>query len=184
MNRKEQILKNISLKRKYRYEKKINLLENPTKNKIKTKEIGIQTDEIKKENIKLDIETHELINIKPEVNFYKKKFFGNLVGLNSININENKNFMKYHLNKIHDEINCNIVREKEIFIFDNNSIILKIDINNQKIKISLLNEKIEKIIDYKRNTKFTLIKNKINKIKINDINLFNFKKEVNYYLIK
>ena len=139
MDRKSKINEKIILKRKNRDLKKLKFLEK----KAETKSIGIQTEEIKKKLIQLDVEIIEHEIKKEEyVNKYKELYYGNLIGCNCVCINDNCEFKKNTLNKIFDKVEIKIEREKQIFFMDDKNIVLKIDIDNKNIKINYYKEKI------------------------------------------
>lgn len=181
MDRKSKINEKIILKRKNRDLKKLKFLEK----KAETKSIGIQTEEIKKKLIQLDVEIIEHEIKKEEyVNKYKELYYGNLIGCNCVCINDNCEFKKNTLNKIFDKVEIKIEREKQIFFMDDKNIVLKIDIDNKNIKINYYKEKIEKIIEKKINTKISLIKKNSNILFINDETVLVFKNKLNYYYLK
>lgn len=181
MDRKSKINQKILLKRQNRDLKKTKFLSK----KIETKSIAIQTDEIKKEPIKLETEIieHEIKQERYE-NIYKGLYYGLLVECDCLSINDECEYKKRHLNKIFDKVDINLGREKEIFFMDDKNIILKMSIDNKNIKINYYKEKIEKNIEKKFNTKITLIKKNSNILKINDNTELIFKNKLNYYYIK
>lgn len=181
MDRKSKINQKILLKRQNRELKKIKFLNK----KIETKSIAIQTDEIKEESIKLEMQIieHEIKQEKYE-NVYKGLYYGTLIGCNCVYINDECEYKKTYLNKIFDRVDINLGREKEIFFMDDKNIILKISIDNKNIKINYYKEKIEKNIEKKFNTKITLIKKNSNILKINDNTVLIFKHKLNYYFLK
>lgn len=188
---RKNILKNISLKREFRTQKKNTLLN---KKQIKKKSISIQTDpeEIKNDKKILEIEENIDIDIKKEENkdIYKCLYFSLLLNHKNIEFNQNKECCKYKMNILnnYNEINVNNMIIKELIFTNTENIVLKISIGDEIIINKYSNKKFENItkkILKEKNILISLEKKLSNNIlKINNKIELIFESPLNYYFIR
>jgi len=179
---RQNMLNSISLKRDKRYKNKMKSL-----NKVETKTISTQTEKIKN-IIELTEETIEIIKIKDEKkvnlndNIYKLKLFQTLLENNKLQFNNYDNFNKNRINKINNNsFNINKESKFSLFILDEFSIVLKINIKNSKLNYKIGNR--EETIEYCNNFKIKIEKEK-NFLKIFFLDKELLLKKSNYIYIR